>query len=141
MTLTMSAHSSTQGESFKLTLKRLGGAVKITFDKSRHDRCLTTLRDRNGDLSALRSQIGAFQRHDARGSSTHLQHSDLPSGISSIQSASQKLHDALCDAWCCDDPAHRCHYAKLCVDAQVEAEVRLDLAISCHEPSLTGKIG
>jgi hypothetical protein len=135
---TSSAHSS-QGESIKSTLKRLKGAIQITFDKSRHDRCLASLRDRNGDLSALRSQIGAFQRH-AHEANTCVKHKLLPAGISSVQSASQKLHEALCGAWCCDDPAHRGHYAKLCVDVQVEEQVRLDLAISCHEPNVNGKL-
>ncbi|KAF2629517.1 hypothetical protein BU25DRAFT_456615 [Macroventuria anomochaeta] len=131
-------NQKTKGESIKSTLKRLGGAIKITFDKSRHDRCLANLRDRNGDLSALRSQVSALQRQDAHGTSACVQHKPLPRGLNSIQNASQKLHEAICGAWCCDDPTHRGHYAKLCIDAQVQAEVRLDLAISCHEPSPNG---
>lgn len=127
-----------QGESIKSTFKRLGDAFKITIDKSRHDRCLASLRDRNGDLSALRSQVSAFQRHNAYGKNTCVQHKPLPMRLNSVQNASQKLHEALCNAWCCDDSAHRGHYAKLCIDTPVQVEVRLDLAISCHEPSLDG---
>lgn len=133
-----SAHAS-QGESLKATLKRLGGAVRISFDKSRYDECLKSLRDRNGDLRTLRSQIGAFQRY-AYDAKTCIQHKPLPTGLTLVNSASQKLHEALCGAWCCDDPAHRGHYAKLCVDVKVEEQVRLDLAISCHEPSANGRV-
>ncbi|KAH6618467.1 hypothetical protein C7974DRAFT_415841 [Boeremia exigua] len=129
-----------KGESIKSALKRLGVAIKITFEKSRHDSCLANLRDMNGDLSALRSQVGAFQRPNIQQTGSFVQHKALPRGIGSIQDASQKLHEALCGAWCCDDAAHRGHYAKLCIDAQVQAEVRLDLAISCHEPSPSGQM-
>ncbi|KAJ4989336.1 hypothetical protein SVAN01_05241 [Stagonosporopsis vannaccii] len=128
-----------KGESIKTTLKRLKGAVTIAFDKSRHERCLLSLRERNGDLSALRSQVRAFQRHDAQKTSTCIQHKALPGDIRAIQTASLKLHEALCGAWCCDDPDHRGHYAKLCIDAQAKAEVQLDLAISCHEQCSDGR--
>jgi len=72
------------------------------------------------------------------GAGTYVQQKPLPNGIPSIQSASQKLHEALCGVWCCDDSAHRSHYAKLCVDVQVEEQVRLDLAISCYESNVHG---
>lgn len=128
------SHLDRQDEKLASTLKRLRGAIKITLDKSQHDRCLSSLRDRNGDLSVLRSQISAFQYLDtAHREYKAVQHRALPRELEAIQSASHKLHEALCSAWCCDDPAHRGHYAKLCIDAQAEAEVRLDLAISCHQ--------
>ncbi|KAJ8114277.1 hypothetical protein OPT61_g3796 [Boeremia exigua] len=129
----------TKGESFKSALKRLGGAFKITFNKSQYDSCLANLRDRNGDLKTLRSQVSTFQRQDYQKRGSGIQNKALPNGIGLIQNASHKLHEALCGAWCCDDPAHRGHDAKLCIDAQVQAEVRLDLAISCYEPCLNGK--
>lgn len=124
-----------QGETHKATIKRLKGAIKITFNKSGHERCLADLRDRNGELSALRSQIDAFQRQDERRGGACIQHRALPVELTSVRNASRKLHEALCGAWCCDDAAHVGHYAKLCIDVEVRAEVRLDLAISCHEPS------
>lgn len=133
------SHLQSQGESFKSTLRRLKGAVKVTFDKGRHDRCLASLRERNGDLSSLRSQINAFQREENVKTGMCIQHRALPGELRAIQTASLKLHEALCGAWCCDDPNHRGHHAKLCVDVQVQAEVRLDLAISCHEPYLDGR--
>ena len=56
-------------------------------------------------------------------------HKTLPSKIIAIQKASQKLHEALSNAWCCGDLTHAEHFAKICLDAKVEAGVNLDLAI------------
>jgi hypothetical protein len=83
-------------------------------------------------LNTLQSQIQALQQ-PTKSSSALIRHKALPGRFLAIQNASQKLHEALCNAWCCDDADHRAHYAKLCLDAEVKAEVSLDLAISCHE--------
>ena len=124
------AHSP-QDEKIKAVIKRLRGAISIAFDKSKYERCLASLRDRNGDLSSLRSHIDAFQQN-ARTTSALVNHKPLPGRFQNIQNASQKLHEALCGAWCCEDSLHRGHYAKLCLDAEAKPEVHLDLAISCH---------
>jgi hypothetical protein len=105
------------------------------FDKSKHESWLAKLRDRNADLSALRNQHEAFRQQNASLSVTVMRHAVLPFQFVKIQEASQKLHEALCQSWCCDDAAHRGHYAKLCVAAEANAEVQLDLAISCQRPS------
>jgi hypothetical protein len=84
----------------------------------------------------LRSQIDAFQRHEVLTTSVSLEHKRLPPRLASIRNASQKLHEALCDAWCCEDSTHCGHHAKLCIDAEAYAEVQLDLAISCLESNL-----
>jgi hypothetical protein len=123
-----------------MTLKRLGGAIKITFDKSQHESSLASLRDRNSDFGMLRSQIGAFQRHEIHTTSVSLAHKRLPSRLSSINNASRKLHEALCGAWCCEDPTHSGHHAKLCIDAEARAEVQLDLAISCLKSNLGANV-
>ncbi|KAH7398767.1 hypothetical protein DE146DRAFT_504079 [Phaeosphaeria sp. MPI-PUGE-AT-0046c] len=128
-------------ETFKAAIKRLRGATRIVFNKSKYDRCLADLRDRNDDLTTLRSQICAFQQQPTNTIGALVQHKMLPDRFQAIQGASQKLHEALCSAWCCDDSKHRGHYAKLCLDAEVQEEVRLDLAISCHEtPSADGRV-
>ncbi|KAF2998007.1 hypothetical protein E8E13_007355 [Curvularia kusanoi] len=85
------------------------------------------------DLSTLRLQMNALQEYPA----TTKQYTAVPKNYGSIQVAARKLHEALCEAWCCDDAAHRSHYAKLCLEAHVQSEVQLDLAISCHEPDDT----
>ncbi|KZM18912.1 hypothetical protein ST47_g9943 [Ascochyta rabiei] len=124
-----------QTDTIRSTIKHLRGAVKITFDKSKHELWLAKLRDRNADLSALRNQHEAFRQQTTSVSETVVRHKVLPVHFDKIQEASQKLHEALCRSWCCDDAAHRGHYAKLCVAAEANAEVQLDLAISCQEPS------
>jgi hypothetical protein len=126
-----------QDETLRAAMKRLRGATQFTFNKRKYERCLVDLRDRNDDLSTLRSQIRAFQHQVAGTTGTLVRHRPLPDRFHSIQGASQKLHEALCSAWCCDDAKHRGHYVKLCLDAEVHAEVRLDLAISCHETSVS----
>lgn len=125
----------TQDESIKKAIKRLKGAIKITFNKSNYEQCLTRLREQNNDLGLLQSQISAFQKHFTSTPRSLVHPKALPDRFRSIQNVSQKLHEALCSAWCCDDAEHRGHYAKLCLDAEVQTEVRLDLAISCHETS------
>ena len=123
-----------QNEKLKSAIRRLRGAVGITFDKSAHEKTLDKLRARNGELKALREQIAAF-RHGARASDALVRHKAIPHHIQSIRSASHKLHDALCSSWCCDESAHRGHHAKLCLDAEIQSEVCLNIAISCHEIS------
>jgi hypothetical protein len=86
----------------------------------------------------LRTQIGAFQRQEVLTTSVSLKHKRLPPRLTSIRNASQKLHEALCSAWCCEDPTHCGHHAKLCIDAEAHIEVQLDLAISCLESDLGG---
>jgi hypothetical protein len=112
----------------KSVIRRLKGAVVITLDEAQHAKCLSSLRDRNNDLSTLRLQINALQEHPS-----NRKRIVVPTHYNTIQIAAKKLYEALCEAWCCDDAAHRSHYAKLCLDAKVQSEVQLDLAISCHE--------
>ena len=104
-------------------------AFKITLDEAQHETCLASLRNRNSDLSTLRLQINALQEHISnRKRIVVLKH------YNTIKIAARELHETLCEVWCCDDAARRSHYAKLCLDAEVQSEVQLDLAISCHEP-------
>ncbi|KAF2865320.1 hypothetical protein BDV95DRAFT_632374 [Massariosphaeria phaeospora] len=123
-------------ESIKATIRRLRNAVRITFDKSKYEQSLANLRDRNFELSTLRAHIGAFQPKTCSDLSC-VGGKALPSRIDAIKSTSQKLHEALAGAWCCGDLKHGGHYAKLCLDAEVQNEVRLDLAISCQETCQT----
>ena len=110
-------------------IRRCKGIVVITLDEGQHAKCLASLRDRNNDLSTLRLQVNALQEHPG-----NKKRVVVPKHYNTIQIAARKLHEALCEAWCCDDAAHRSHYAKLCLDAEVQSEVQLDLAISCHGP-------
>ncbi|CAI6332941.1 unnamed protein product [Periconia digitata] len=118
-----------KGESIKSAIKRLRNATRIAFDKSKYEKSLTGLRSWNSELSQLREQISTFQQKRSSADNRKIRGS-LPSHIGSIRTASQNLHQALSGAWCCTDLAHDGHCAKLYVEAEVETEVRLDLAIS-----------
>lgn len=117
-----------QHEKLKSAIYRVRDSVKIAFDKSTYDANLSKLRERNSDLIALRSQIREFQknRKDLARSSAMA----LPSHYESIHSASKTLHEALSGAWNCPYPGHKPHYGKLCVEAQAQNAVRLDMALS-----------
>jgi len=132
------ATDNPQNEKLKSVIKRLRGAIAITFDKSRHEKSLDKLRARNGELRALREQLAAFQQ-SKRPLYTFRHIRAIPPHIQSVRNTSHKLHDALCSSWCCEEPAHRGHHAKLCLDAEVEGGVCLNLAISCHELPLDPK--
>jgi hypothetical protein len=90
------------------------------------------LRDRNADMKHIRSQIGAFQQQSTCPSRA------LPTRFKHIQDTSRKLHEALCSARYCIESGHREHSAKLCLEADIQEEIRLDLGISCHETSRKG---
>jgi hypothetical protein len=118
----------------KSAIRRLRDAARICFDKSKYEKSLTSLRDRTSELTQLRAHIGAFQQQQICSESVCASRRILPSCIKSIRTASQKPHEALSDAWCCGDLNHETHFAKICLDAQVEeVGVRLDLTISCQQ--------
>ncbi|EUC42454.1 hypothetical protein COCMIDRAFT_7987 [Bipolaris oryzae ATCC 44560] len=121
-------------ESFKTAYKRLSKPLKFTFNKSRYEKCLNSLRDRNSELISLRSQVVAIEQQEVP-SGICIQHVKLPDRFETIQTVSRKLHESLCGVWHCDQPAHCGHDAKLCLDADVNHDVTLDLAISCRESS------
>ncbi|EMD92419.1 hypothetical protein COCC4DRAFT_162540 [Bipolaris maydis ATCC 48331] len=121
-------------ESIRSVYKRLSKSLKFTFNKSRYDKCLTSLRDRNSELISLRSQVVAIEQQEVP-SGVCIQHVPLPSRFKTIQTVSRKLHESLCGAWRCNQPTHCGHDAKLCLDADAKHDVTLDLAISCRESS------
>lgn len=106
--------------------------MRVCIDKSKYEKSLASLRDRNNDLGQLRGQMGQFQQQRACGEGTAIAKNVLPSSINAIRTASLKLHEAISAAWCCGDLKHGGHHAKLCLDAEANAEVQLDLAISCQ---------
>ncbi|KAF2792303.1 hypothetical protein K505DRAFT_55457 [Melanomma pulvis-pyrius CBS 109.77] len=123
-----------KGESIKSAIRRLRNAVRICFDKSKYEKNLASLRDRTSELTQLRAHIGVFQQQKACVEGVCSSRSILPPRIKNFRTASQKLHEALSDAWCCGDLGHGNHFAKICLDAQeVHTGVRLDLTISCQE--------
>ena len=121
-----------QSEKLQDVIKRLRGTVSINFEKARYKELLQKMRDQNAELAALRVQINAFEQI---GRSPHfiVHHGVVPHDILSIRTASQELHEVLCHSWCCNEPAHGEHQAKLCLNAEVHGEVCIDMAVSYHE--------
>lgn len=128
------ALTQTQGESIKTTIRRVRHSVTITFQKSRYEERLSSLRKYNEDLGTLREQLGAFKRPPSCSTNPCIaQNLSLPPRFGITQRASQKLHEALTTSWCCADAKHTDHCARLCLDAEVNTDsVRFDLAISYH---------
>ncbi|EUC36926.1 hypothetical protein COCCADRAFT_33752 [Bipolaris zeicola 26-R-13] len=121
-------------ESLKKVYKRFSKTLEFTFNKSRYEKCLASLRDRNSELISLRSQVVAIEQQEVP-SGVCIQHVPLPGRFKIIQTVSRKLHESPCGVWRCDQPTHCGHDAKLCLDADVKHDVTLDLAISCRESS------
>ncbi|KAF2708357.1 hypothetical protein K504DRAFT_382260 [Pleomassaria siparia CBS 279.74] len=124
-----------QNESLRSTIRRLKKAARIVFDKSKFEQNFARLRDCTSQLTQVRAQIGAFQQQQTCVGEICSSLKIFPAHINNIRSASQKLHEALSDAWCCGELEHGHHFAKICLDAEVQDRngVRLDLTISCQE--------
>ncbi|KAF2005194.1 hypothetical protein P154DRAFT_354315 [Amniculicola lignicola CBS 123094] len=118
-------------ESIKVAARRLRNAIKMTFDKSKYLESLSSLRDRNTELTQIRSHLAIFSQQKTCSDGWCIAKKPLPAHINSIRTASKQLHEALSSNWCCSNPTAR-HSARICIDAKVEAGVRVDLAISCR---------
>jgi len=121
-----------QGESIRKTFVRLRKAAAISFEKPHFEKLLADLREYNYDLKELRCQINELQQPPQRSPTFNHSHEYPRARYELIQKSSQKLHEALADAWKCQDSAHFGHYAKLCVDAEVGSGVQLKMAVSYH---------
>ncbi|KAF2176640.1 hypothetical protein K469DRAFT_606524 [Zopfia rhizophila CBS 207.26] len=119
-----------KGESLRKTFLRVRKAAAMSFEKSRFEKNLADLKERNYDLKELRCQINELQQLPQTSSTLSYPRKCPHTRYNLIQKTSQKLHEALTDAWKCQDAAHFGHYAKLCVDAEVGSGVQLKMAVS-----------
>lgn len=126
-----------QHEKLKATINRVRNSIKVVFDKDRYIKRLTKLRESNMDLHTFRMQIEELLKRRSDTVSLSKIRKRLPPHYSSVQKVSQTLHEALSNAWNCPYSGHKTHYGKLCVEAQVQNVVRLDLALS-YKPCQTG---
>ncbi|KAJ5964877.1 uncharacterized protein N7479_004753 [Penicillium vulpinum] len=104
--------------------------LKIVFNKKRYETHLTKLRESNMDLHTFRMQLDELLKKRSNTFSQPQVRKFLPRHYSSVQKVSQTLHEALSSAWDCSYSGHETHYGKLCVEAQVQDMVRLDMALS-----------
>ncbi|KAI9784902.1 MAG: hypothetical protein M1816_000597 [Peltula sp. TS41687] len=126
----------TKGEKLKDTIRRVRRSIQIGFEKSKFENIVVSLRDSNTDLCQLRSYLGDFQQQHLHPSNQCLTRRSLPPQYNEIQETSQRLHEALFREWCCGDASHTAHTAKLFLDAQVNDDVRLDIALSFYRKDL-----
>jgi hypothetical protein len=119
-----------KNERLKAAIQRLRNSLKISFHKDEYERTVARLRERNNEFQLLRSQIERFQQKRVEDTKKSLARKSLPSHYSLIQRASQTLHQALSVAWNCQHSEHVTHCAKLCIEAQAQSMVKLDMALS-----------
>ncbi|OQO12980.1 hypothetical protein B0A48_02444 [Cryoendolithus antarcticus] len=103
---------------------RLRSAMKLSFNKADYEKHIEAIRDDNADLRAIRS-------YSYQPSSRLVVSSELPPSFPKARKAIKALYEALDGTWSCSDAGHVRHAAKLCLEAEVGEDVRLDLAIAC----------
>lgn len=119
-----------QHEKLKATIYRVRNSMKVVFDKERYERHLIELRESNMDLYTFRMQLTEILERESGTFRQSRYRKRLPRHYFSVQKVSQTLHKALSIAWKCQSSGHDTHYGKICVEAQVQDMVRLDLALS-----------
>ncbi|KAK6440584.1 hypothetical protein LTR95_003189 [Oleoguttula sp. CCFEE 5521] len=111
-------------DKLKDTMIRLRSAMQITFNKTDYEKHIEAIRGDNADLRSIRS-------YRYQPSSQQVVPFELPASFSKARKAVKALYEALDGSWSCADVKHVRHAAKLCLEAKVEEDVRLDLALAC----------
>jgi hypothetical protein len=114
------------------SFQRARTSATLMMEKSRFERDISTLRQRNADLSLLRKSLDRVE-HLPRDNSASGNARMAVGRLSKIQVACGLLHDTFKDAWSCSDQSHARHWVKLCIDSEPEPKfdpVTLDMAIS-----------
>ncbi|KAI1860684.1 uncharacterized protein JN550_011409 [Neoarthrinium moseri] len=125
-----------EGESLKDAVRRLRDRVKITWNKSNFDSSIADLRSFNDDLRRLREQAEELQKPRKQLESTHTRLKPEYGSYGTVRRASRAVHLALAMAW--SKPARSCsaaslrHKVKLFIDAKVEDQVHMDMALLCY---------
>ncbi len=97
---------------------------------------LKELRESNEDLTQLIRDVSKLASARFKPSRHMLCSRKAPQDIGRIRALSDKLHQAMNESWCCQEPSHVTHFAKLCVDAEVDRGVaRLDMVIAFGQGS------
>ncbi|KAF7533775.1 hypothetical protein G7054_g6785 [Neopestalotiopsis clavispora] len=119
------------GELLKDTVRRLRSILKITWDKSKFESSYSDLRNYNNDLRHLRQQ--ASEINDLKPPLRDIRKQLNPEygSYGAIRRASKALHCALANSWS-DVPIELRHSVKLFIDAKVEEQVCMDVAVLCH---------
>ena len=116
-------------------------AIKIGLKKHGYGKKIDNLKKNREDLASLASHINKMENQTDKSLKPRATAiDDTVTHFLAIRKASRALHEAFADAWCrsCQEAAHVEHNTILCLDAQVNECVRLDLAISNARPDNKG---
>ena len=112
-------------------------AIKTGFEKNGYSKKIENLKKSREDLASLASQITVIQNETYRNVVYRATETDdFVARFLRIRKASRALHEAFTEAWCrsCREAAHPEHTTLLCLGAQVDECVCLDLAVSNARP-------
>jgi hypothetical protein len=117
----------------------LRNAITIAFEKNVYLRKIRTLAELCEELRVLRSQLCENKAvAEAIAPSKRPNERGVFNRFHAIRSASSALHEAFANTWpnSCAEVTHSQHKTIICVDAEVDDVVRLDLAVSyeCFMP-------
>ncbi|ETS81699.1 hypothetical protein PFICI_06701 [Pestalotiopsis fici W106-1] len=119
------------GELLKDAVRRLRSSLKIAWDKSKFESSYTDLRNYNDDLRRLRNQASEIRDLKMPAREIRKQSSLEYGSYGFIRSASKALHGAFENTWS-DGPIGLRHSVKMFIDAKVEEQVCMDVAVLCH---------
>jgi hypothetical protein len=126
-------------------VKRLRGAVRVTFQEEEIKQAIDELRVFNSDLKALREQILDLEKPQLdvqrQNPSKKRKQPSSKSRYESIRAASQTLYNVLRTSWCCNESSHNSHHARLFLDAKSPGHFEMDIAIlwDLHAEDILGR--
>lgn len=132
---------SLKHEPLKEAVRHLRNRVKITFDKSKFEQQIKTLRELNHDLRSLRKQAAEIKEPvklpvSAPSSRPVQQLSEEYGTIGKTRRASRALHQALAAAWlrslASSSAGNVRHNVKILLDTKLTNQVHMDVVVSCY---------
>ncbi|KKP02601.1 hypothetical protein THAR02_05289 [Trichoderma harzianum] len=121
-------------------VRKLRKRVTITFEKKHFEDQIDVLEKSNSALRRLREQVSELQKPPSYTTGKQCKRAGrLPlefKGFRDIRRASKALHEALTAAWSSTQAPHLRHFVKLFLDAKVETDVQMEIAILCYGAQL-----
>ncbi|KAF3004554.1 hypothetical protein E8E14_003135 [Neopestalotiopsis sp. 37M] len=118
-------------EPLKDAVRRFRSSLKITWDKSEFESSLTDLRNYNDDLRCLRQQASEMKKSKVPEQNIRKQTNAEYRNYGIIRRASSAVHYAFANSWS-DVPTGLKHSVNMFIDAKIEKQVCMDVAIMCY---------
>jgi hypothetical protein len=120
----------------KDAVRKLRKRIRITVEMKDFEDKIACLEKSNSELTRLRKQINELQAPSCcaikRSSGRARKRSVEFGAYGTIRRASKALHEALIATWSDTQAPHPRHLVKLFLDAKVETDVEIDIAILCY---------